>query len=394
MENTLPSRFEETYCEKMKFDKYEYTNFIAYELARRNENVMNLLLIQEELIALYNPLSKSISRYKKAKATEELLQNAQKLENCLKGTLRDLFKHYSIDQFDDDINRLTLENIKEIFSNIVNEIAKILYEQYYIIYQNDIESLQHIANELYDPLRFLERDRFLTQYMLRVYDNEQDYKANHNINFNQNQYFMVYQEVPKEQRDFSFNVIYPKFEKAMRDFTDTKVAMNLNLSESEIIDYIKKIKKNYDSKNSIVKTKRELLVDELESSNEDIKMNSADKWADNFFIYDYFLYHEVISIDKTEAQIKREIQIELTKFHGVRVPKDDYEIKNTKDTKYKYIPLEKYKTQEGYSQNNDIFETLLDENQAMSIRTIGDKYELMKNYIQGENPLYKTLLEK
>ena len=68
MENTLPSRFEETYCEKMKFDKYEYTNFIAYELARRNENVMNLLLIQEELIALYNPLSKSISRYKKAKS--------------------------------------------------------------------------------------------------------------------------------------------------------------------------------------------------------------------------------------------------------------------------------------------------------------------------------------
>ena len=47
-----------------------------------------------------------------------------------------------------------------------------------------------------------------------------------------------------------------------------------------------------------------------------------------------------------------------------------------------------------WKMNNDIFETLLDENQAMSIRTIGDKYELMKNYIQGENPLYKTLLEK
>ena len=84
MENTLPSRFEETYCEKMKFDKYEYTNFIAYELARRNENVMNLLLIQEQLIALYNILPKSISRYKKAEATEELLQYAQKIENWSK----------------------------------------------------------------------------------------------------------------------------------------------------------------------------------------------------------------------------------------------------------------------------------------------------------------------
>jgi len=394
MENTLPSRFEETYCEKMKFDKYEYTNFIAYELAKRNTSVMNLLLIQEQILALYNTLPQSFSKYKKAEATEELSQYAQKFENYLKGTLRDLFKHYSIDQFDDDINRLTLENIKEIFSNIVNEIAKILYEKYYVIYQNDIESLQHSANELYDPLRFLERDRFLTQHMLRVYDGEENHKAIYNINFTENQYFMVYQEVPKEQRDFSFNVIYPKFEKAMRDFTDTKVAMNLNLSESEIIDYIKKIKKNYDSKNSIVKTKRELLEDELESSNEDIKMNSADKWADNFFIYDYFLYHEVNSIDKTEAQIKREIQIELTKFHGVRVPKDDDEIKNTKDTKYKYIPLEEYRLTEGYSEDDDIFETLSDENQAMSIRTIGDKYELMKNYIQGENPLYKTLLEK
>ena len=126
MENTLPSRFEESYCEKMKFDKYEYTNFIAYELAKRNTSVMNLLLIQEQILALYNTLPQSFSKYKKAEATEELSQYAQKFENYLKGTLRDLFKHYSIDQFDDDINRLTLENIREIFSNIVNELAKIL----------------------------------------------------------------------------------------------------------------------------------------------------------------------------------------------------------------------------------------------------------------------------
>ena len=75
MENTLPSRFEETYCEKMKFDKYEYTNFIAYELARRNENVMNLLLIQEELIALYNILAQNIKEeyeFQKQKIFEEL----------------------------------------------------------------------------------------------------------------------------------------------------------------------------------------------------------------------------------------------------------------------------------------------------------------------------------
>ena len=150
MENKLPSRFEETYCKKMKFDKYEYTNFIAYELAKRNTSVMNLLLIQEQILALYNtlPQPQSFSRYKKAEATEESLQNAQKLENWSKEKMLNTLNHYNINQFDDDINRLTLENIKEIFSNIVNEIAKILYEKYYVIYQNNIESLQHSANKL------------------------------------------------------------------------------------------------------------------------------------------------------------------------------------------------------------------------------------------------------
>jgi len=387
MENKLPSRFEETYCKKMKFDKYEYTNFIAYELAKRNTSVMNLLLIQEQILALYNtlPQPQSFSRYKKAEATEESLQNAQKLENWSKEKMLNTLNHYNINQFDDDINRLTLENIKEIFSNIVNEIAKILYEKYYVIYQNNIESLQHSANELYDPLRFLERDRFLTQHMLRVYDGEENHKAIYNINFTENQYFMVYQEVPKEQRDFSFNVIYPKFEKAMRDFTDTKVALNLNLSESEIVDYIKKIKKNYDSKNSIVKTKRELLEEELESSNEDIKMNSADKWADNFFIYDYFLYHEVNSIDKKKTQIKEEIQLELTKFHGVKVTVGEKSICQ---------PWQEYEKNPDNISNDGTVVTLMEKQMYITIRSIEIKHAKLKKYIQVEDPLYKRLLEK
>lgn len=394
MEDKLPSRFEETYCEKMKFDKYEYTNFITYELARRNKNVMNLLLIQNQLLTLHDTLLQSFSRDKRAEATEELLQNAPKVEDWLKEKMLGLFSHYNINRFDDDINRLTLENRKEILSNIVNEIAQELYEKYYVIYQNDTESLEHSANELYDPLRFLERDKLLTQYMHRVYDGEENHKAAYNINFTENKYFMAYQEIPKNQKDFSFNVIYPKFKNAMRDFTDTKVALNLNLSESEIIDYIKKIKKNYDSKNSIVKTKKELLEEELENLDNDVKSFSIAKLADNFFIYDYFLYHQVYNIDKKVSEIKREIQIELTKFHGARILKGKGERKNLKNTNYKRIPLKEYKIQEEYNQDDDIFKTILDENQAISIRSIENNYKILSKYIEGDEPLYKTMLEK
>ena len=394
MENKLPSRFEETYCEEMKFEKYEYTNFIAYELARRNTNVMDLLAIQEQLLALYNTLPSSFHGYKSAEDKEEILEEVKKVEEWLKNTMIGLLNHYNKNQLSDDINHLTLENMRGIFSNIINEIAQELYEKYYIIYQNDIESLEKSANELYDPLRFLQRDRLLTQHMNRVYDSNENHKAAYNINFTENGYFIVYQEIPKTQKDFSFNVIYPKYKRAMRDFTDTKIALNLNLSEDELVDYIEKIKKNYDSKNSIIKTKRELLEEKLEGSDKNLKVNSAAKWADSFFIYDYFLYHKVNNIDKKESDIKREIQIEFIKFHGIRVLKDNSEIKNTKDRQYKHVPLEEYKTQEGYSQDYDIFETLLDENQAISIRAIEDKYKLLSKYIQGEDPLYKTLLEK
>ena len=356
---------------------------------------MNLLLIQEQLLALYNTLPPSFNGYKNAEATEEILEEVKKVEAWIKETMLCLLNHYNKNQFSDDINRLTLENIKEIFSNIINQIAEELYEKYYVIYQNDIESLKQSAKDLYDPLIFLQRDSFLTKHMNSVYEGEENYKAACNINYAQNEYFTVHQEIPKNQKDFSFYVIYPKYKRAVRDFTDTKVALNLNLSEDELVDYIKKIKKNYDSKNSIIKTKRELLEEELEGfDNKVLKADSAAKWADNFFIYDYFLYHKVNNINKKESDIKREIQIEFIKFHGIRVLKDNSEIKNSKDTKYKYIPLEEYKTQEGYSQDDDIFETLLDENQAISIRAIEDKYKLLSKYIQGEDPLYKKLLEK
>lgn len=50
----------------------------------------------------------------------------------------------------------------------------------------------------------------------------------------------------------------------MRDFTDRKVTLNLNLLIDELKDFITKIKENYDDNKSSIKTKRELLEEEIE----------------------------------------------------------------------------------------------------------------------------------
>lgn len=395
MENKLPLRFDYEYT-KIKFEQYEYTNFITYALARRNANVMSLLTLQFELLIVHNTLPLSFSGYKSTEATEEILEGVKEIEEWLKDTMLGLLGHYNKNQFSDEINNLTLENMREIFSNIINKVAEELYDKYYIIYQNDTELLQRSAKELYDPLIYLERDRFLTEHMNRVYYGEENHKNNYNINHAENEYFVVYQEIPKNQKYFSFNVIYPKFKTAMRDFTDTMVALNLNLSEDELIDYIKKIKKNYDSKNSIIKTKRELLEEELKVFDNDSDILDSTKWADNFYIYDYFLYHQAFISDKKESEIKKEIQLELTKFHGVKILKDTNEMKNSKDTKYKLISWEEYlKLNEDYDDMQDDYIGVLDNEKAyISIKSIENKYKLIKKYIEGDNPLYKTLLER
>lgn len=70
MSDKLPSRFDNYY---IKFEKYEYTYFITYELARRNSNVMNLLNLQYELLAIYDSFPLSFKQYKANEATKDCL---------------------------------------------------------------------------------------------------------------------------------------------------------------------------------------------------------------------------------------------------------------------------------------------------------------------------------
>jgi len=386
----LPTRFDEEYTKIAKFEKYEYTHCLTYELARRNSYVENSLNLLFDLFSYYEQIIlPTLTKYEIAVITDDMLEVINDVENMYKEFFIGLVNHYDKKYFMADFENLTMENIKEKISYLVNTIVKELYKKYYIIYQHESENFTSDFNEIYDPLIYLERDKALTKHIKNICSNEMDIKENYKINYDQNEYFTVYQDIHANQEGFLFSTIYPNFRTAMRDFTDTKIILNLNLSKDEIIDYVEKIKNDYDKKSSIIKTPRQLLEEELEIYDDVDNIIKTEKWEDILFIYDYYHICQVYT-NKKNYKIREEIQIELTKFHGLKIKKTSDEIKNKKDTIYKQQSWADYiKNNPETNETNIYFEK--DEKPYLSTKAIE---KLIKEYIEGDNPKYKTLINR
>jgi len=394
MDYKLPTRFDDDYTKFEDFEKYEYTHCFTYELARRNFHVESSLNLLFELFSYYEQIIiPTLTKYEKATITDDMLEAINDVENIYKEFFIGLVNHYDKKHFTVDFESLTFKNIKEKISYLVNTLVKELYDKYYIIYQHESEKFVNDFSEIYNPLTYLERDKVLTKHIENTYANEVGLKENYKFNYDENEYFTVYQEIHKDQKEFSFSTIYPNFRTGIRDFTDTKIVLNLNLSKSEIIDYIEKIKYDYDNKNSIIKTPRQLLEEELEIYDYVVDIIDTEKWADVLFIYDYYRICEFEYRNKKDYEIKEEIQIELIKYHGLKIKKTPNEIKNKKDTLYKQVSWKEY-----LKSNPDTDETNIyfgkDEKPYLSTKAIAYKYKLIRKFIEGKNPKYKTLIHR
>jgi len=382
LNDKLPTIFDDEYSRINKFERYEYTHCIVYEFARRNSYVENAMNLLYDLFLYYEQIIlPTLSKYEKATITDDMIEAINIYKKFFKG----LVHHYHKEYFTVDFESLTFESIKEKISYLANTLAKELYDDYYIIYQYESET---DFKEIYNPLAFLERDNELTRYVSNTY-HDADYLKKYKSNYSKNKYFTILQDIDRNKKDFNFNTIYPNFSTALRDFTNTKIALNLNLPKDEIIDYIEKIKNNYDSEDSIIKTPMQILEKELEINN---NINETNKWGDILFIYDY--YHSCqLFTGKNKSEIVLEIQMELTKYHGLKIKKTSDEIKNKKDTKYKQVSWAEH------IENNPEDEQAYvnfdkDIKPYLSTRAIENKYNLIKKYIEGNNPKYKTLINR
>ena len=391
----FPNRHDSIYTNIENIEDFEFTHSIIYQFARRNENIENILNFLNDLFALYEGfIHKILDKYNKyiLKNNFKENENIKKAEELMNPLIKDevykILKLHNQEELKKEFEDLSIKNVKEKFCNIVKLLIDKLYNDYYIIYTTEFPSLFKNINEIYDPMANLERDKLLTEIVNNLDLDDCEY------NIKNNDFFDIFQIITNYKKEIKLNIIYPKYKTALRDFTDVKIALNLNLPVNEIIDFIKKIKNDYDSKNSIIKTPLELFGEKLGIDADYKNTKRKREWVDLLFIYDY--YHIGIENNKKKMDIENEIQLIFTKIYGVKVMRDtETDIKEgetVKPNKFDLIPYEKFlKINEIKESDLNLNETS-DEKHYCTTRSIRGKYTEMKKLILGNDPKYKTLI--
>jgi hypothetical protein len=128
-------------------------------------------------------------------------------------------------------------------------------------------------------------------------------------NYFQKEGFIIEQLYNATKKDFDSS-ISPNFKRYVHNSNSILENINLNLPKNELIAYISKIKDTYDKDNSIVKTPLELLGEDLEKSDNKRtqKKSNAEKYADWFYIYDYWTFEKMQG--KTDKEIFVNLEVE------------------------------------------------------------------------------------
>ncbi len=118
-----------------------------------------------------------------------------------------------------------------------------------------------------------------------------------------------------------------------RENEKTYLNIDLNLSKKRILEYVSMVKDDYDNKeNSILKTPSELLET---SKNHNKEIAKKEKWADMFFIYDYWKYK------KKQNQKDKDIFIDIELNRETKYKEET--IRKIRDTMRYYIDDLHYK---------------------------------------------------
>jgi hypothetical protein len=387
--NSLPNRFDDVYKNIENIEDFEFTHCIIYEMARRNVYVQDTLNFLNDLFIIYEITIHDVAneyyeflRNYKSKENENIIKSKIGVENIIKDEIQKIIKFHNKNNLVEEFEDLSLNNIKEKLYKLIKSLTDQLYEEYYIVYTNEFaSSFKHIA-EIYDPTNNLERDKMLTEIVNKLNLNNCKYYINNN------DFFSIFQITDEYRNEMKLNIIYPKYKAAVRDFTDMKIALNLNLPKNEIIDFISKIKDNYDDKHSIIKTPLELFGEKLEIGLKDEKKKN--KWADLFFIYDY--YKAALLNNNKKYQIEKNIQWIFTKIYGIKIMKDNKSTKN-KPNEFYLEPFKEYLKKNQEIDESDLdFDQTSDEKHYITTRSIRTKYKEIKNYIEESDPKYKTLV--
>ena len=152
--------------------------------------------------------------------------------------------------------------------------------------------------------------------------------------------YIVYQGAYEKDNSFTINKVIPNFAQPLRMFNTMSISINPSLPLNDILSFVKKIKEDYDKKcdfkNFFEFSLEDLIVDsDTKSTIDDIPSYDKKKWADMFYIYDYFQFYfsegNKINKGKTEnnkknkeedlTTVAKEVCLQLSFYHILKYKK-------------------------------------------------------------------------
>jgi hypothetical protein len=174
----------------------------------------------------------------------------------------------------------------------------------------------------------------------------------------------------------------------MREFNQTQVAFNMSLPKEEIIAYITRIKDDYDNKENSYKTLNQLLYEDDSRIEEKLDHTQQNRYADDFFIYDYYTQSDEEHEKKLES-----IQKRLSQYHGMKVEKGRNNYEHI-DYNEALIKMNTPKTKTNSNSFADIAKSFKEHDHIIhyleTINIIEDRFKSLKNAI--DNKKYKRLI--
>lgn len=467
--NNLPYRGNEKYLRIEKYKDYEFTHCIAYEMATRNSEVIKLTNIAENLNTLNYYLFDSLSISEKWKIAINILALKKGIIDSSKiyknnrtiNTTLDKFQSFKVEldyQIEKNLTETNINSITDSFDNIISNhgddylldiinkynslnlqtnVIPINGQNLSSIFHNAIPKekinlitllLDSVESKLEKEYYIVNEQKSITPENIEDYvPKDTNYEPNEAINnhidnvLTESNYknnvlyekgYILYQGAYQKDNSFYINEVIPNFSQPLRMFNTMKISINPSLPLNDILSFVKQIKEDYDKRNSF-KSFFELLEEDLDISTEITKSTidnlssfSKEKWADLFYIYDYFQFyflekHEINkgktingkeSKEDDETIIAKEISLQLSYYHILKhkTALDFTEFFETFNSTYDwyetdFFVLAKDKNNEHKKNQKIKFYMTADHIKI-------DYYPRMKKLIEGEDAEYKKLI--
>lgn len=389
-DSKLPKRCDEKYKVIENYKPYELTHCISYEMAIRNKevklllkNIILLTIANEELFKLtmttYN--HDEMQDFVKFYIKDSLKETVNNISEYFKSI--NILLNIDFDNFD------LLQSLNDITKTLA-KASNLLEDKYYMIHDCKEINIPKGWENIFDESNHYETDSELNEHFEKVVNstfgikNDKRYKEHSE----KNDCYVSYQGIFEGTNSYEINKIFPNFKRPMREFNQTQVAFNMSLPKNEIIAYITRIKDDYDNKESSYKTLNQLLHGDDTRIEDKLDHKEKDRYADDFFIYDYYTQSDYKHNEKIVA-----IQKKLSQYHGMKIElgENNYKFINYDEAQIEINSPKIEIKSNSFSELSKSFKAnkhII--NYIETIKVIEDRFDALNNAIN--NKKYKKLM--